>query len=290
MRRITAFMTTGLLAALSCESLCGQVTGRQPSFEVATIKPVSSDQIDDSNGTAFLLQYIQQNLRVGEIPTTGPDRVRLQKWTLREIVAAAYRVRSSHVSGPDWLSHERFDVEANVPIGTPKDKLNDMLQALLEDRFALHIHKVEHNEQCFALVVEEGGPKLTPAASSGARSQELTQEEQMDTALKGLAAQTQQRKASRQSSPASGFNSRFWPSLTLEELAKRLEPFTSGIPVVDETGLMGKYAVRIEVSNDPDSDDTIFAALQKLGLKLERRKIPMETVVVDQISKTPTPN
>ena len=40
---------------------------------------------------------------------------------------------------------------------------------------------------------------------------------------------------------------------------------------------------------DPSSS-SIFAGLQKLGLKLEPRKVPVETIVIDHVEKTPTEN
>ena len=38
------------------------------------------------------------------------------------------------------------------------------------------------------------------------------------------------------------------------------------------------------------STDSLFSGLERLGLKLENRKAPLETVVVDHILKTPTEN
>lgn len=62
-------------------------------------------------------------------------------------------------------------------------------------------------------------------------------------------------------------------------------------PVVDETGLTGNYSVSIQTSTNPDvPGGTIFDAVEKLGLKLEPRKVTVETVVIDQVSKTPTAN
>jgi uncharacterized protein (TIGR03435 family) len=61
--------------------------------------------------------------------------------------------------------------------------------------------------------------------------------------------------------------------------------------VVDETGLTGKYSVTIETWKNTDvPGGTVFDAVEKLGLKLEPRKVTVETVVVDQVSKTPTAN
>ena len=42
------------------------------------------------------------------------------------------------------------------------------------------------------------------------------------------------------------------------------------------------------IENGPG--DSLFAAVQTLGLKLERRKAPLDVVVVDEAAKTPTEN
>jgi uncharacterized protein (TIGR03435 family) len=54
-------------------------------------------------------------------------------------------------------------------------------------------------------------------------------------------------------------------------------------------GAAGPGAVSSATASDP-SGGGIFAALQKLGLKLEPRKAPMETIVIDHLEKTPTEN
>ena len=41
---------------------------------------------------------------------------------------------------------------------------------------------------------------------------------------------------------------------------------------------------------DTSSSAAVFKAVQKLGLKLEARKAPFDTIVVDRIEKTPTEN
>jgi len=100
----------------------------------------------------------------------------------------------------------------------------------------------------------------------------------------------------------------------LADLLDKVAPLSS--PVIDMTGLKGRYQVVLEVSlsdltgrpvvavtaGDPtarenartDMEQTVLKGfndgLRKLGLRLERRKGPLETLVVDHVEKTPTGN
>ena len=229
------------------------------------------------------------------IPMTDPGRIRLENWALLDLIAAAYSLRATQVSGPAWLSDQGFDIEAKVPDGTPKEELNAMLQSLLEERFGVKVHRDTQTRQGFALAVGKNGPKLKPAEPPPAPAQALTEEEQRATtnqqAQTRLAAMMKRMQENRESgTPLGGLHAESWPSITTGELASRLGQLADA-PVVDETGLTGKYSVTIETWKNADvPGDTVFDAVEKLGLKLEPRKMTVETVVVDQVSKTPTAN
>jgi uncharacterized protein (TIGR03435 family) len=70
------------------------------------------------------------------------------------------------------------------------------------------------------------------------------------------------------------------------------------IPITNATGLTNKYDFVVSWSytamqpNAPaDSGPSIFAAIQEqLGLKLESKKLLVDTEVIDHIEKTPTEN
>ena len=78
-------------------------------------------------------------------------------------------------------------------------------------------------------------------------------------------------------------------------------------PIVDETGLKGKFNYFIDIAPyfteesrkaaegingpPPDANAIIAAAFQKeLGLKVEPRKAPVEMIMVDHMEKTPSEN
>lgn len=236
---------------------------------------------------------MRTNRPAGFIPMEDPGRIRLENWALLDLIAAAYGVRANHVSGPSWIGDQSFNIEAKVPEGTQKEQLNWMLRALLEERFGLKVQGNSQTMQGFALLADKNGPKLQPAQPPPTPSpiDEEQRSNREQQAKERLAALEQRLQHNRENgAPLTGFRRGRWSSLTVQELATRLVQFTEA-PVVDETGLTGRYSITIETWNNPDvPGGTIFDAVQKLGLKLEPRKITASTIVVDHVSKMPTPN
>ena len=281
--------------ALICITLPAQTSPATPQFEVASVRPAAQD--DGAGGPVgqVLREFGRNNRRPGEIPMESPDLVRLDNWTLLDLIAVAYSVRANQVSGPAWLSDQNFVIEAKVPVGTAKEKLNPMLQSLLEDRFGLKVHLATQTGQGFALMIEKGGPKLTTAVPRPAPAQALTDEEKKEQSAQfeqefqaGMGAKMKQMQ--EREAEVGPFSARSWDSITMEDLATQLVRFARA-PVIDETGLNGEYKVKIETWQNADvPGGTIFDAVERLGLKLEPRKLTVETVMVDKVSKTPTEN
>ena len=80
-----------------------------------------------------------------------------------------------------------------------------------------------------------------------------------------------------------------------------------GVPVVDTTGMTGKYRVVLDIARtdmagarqparDPaaagaaDPGNSVFSSIQKLGLKLERQRVPVPMLVVERLERTPKEN
>jgi uncharacterized protein (TIGR03435 family) len=247
---------------------------------VASVKPTAKDE---AAGRLQMMarQAMRNTQQAGVISMEGPGRIRLQNWALLDLIAAAYRVRANQVSGPSWLGDQGFDLEAKAPEGTEKEQLNGMLQSLLEERFGLKAHHDSQTKSGFALVVGKNGPKLKHAEVAPTPEQR----EQRSAANRERMEEMRQ-----QGTPLTGLERLTLPSTTTEQLAIHLARFTEA-PVVDETGLKGKYSVTIETWKNPDvPGGTILEAVEKLGLKLEARKITVDTIVVDHVSKMPTAN
>jgi uncharacterized protein (TIGR03435 family) len=93
--------------------------------------------------------------------------------------------------------------------------------------------------------------------------------------------------------PGGSWSTRRWPAkaITLQQVADWLaQPLEK--PVIDMTGLEGKYDVDLQMAQMP-GDTQEYAASQaaaKLGLRLEARKVTVATVVVEKVERTPTAN
>jgi uncharacterized protein (TIGR03435 family) len=128
-----------------------------------------------------------------------------------------------------------------------------MLQTLLADRFKLQIHRDHQDVQGYALVVAKNGPKLKPDTSGDEHGSLL---------------------------PSGPFE---WEgkNVALSGLASSLSGFV-GAPVVDRTGLAGRYNFTLRYA----PRTALNPALQEqLGLRLEPMKTKIDVIVIDHAEK-----
>jgi uncharacterized protein (TIGR03435 family) len=209
----------------------------------------------------------------------SPGQLEMRGYTLKTLIFAAYNVNDYSLSGPDWLGSVNLDVVAKLPASaadlSPESRVRMiwvMLQGLLAERFKLKVHREEKDVAGYALVVAPGGPKMR-----------------------------------RVDEPRRG---RVGPGSIVAQSAPIAQIVASalgavGRPVHDMTGLSGNYEFTLKwtpedkvlsgadsTSTDPgDRPPSIFTALQEqLGLRLEPRKLPIETLVVDHVERVPTEN
>ena len=146
---------------ISCLAWAAAVTPAQmkPTFEVASVKPTSMD-----------MMKLAAQVQSGEMPRIGPrvDGARAEYifMALKDLIVLAYKVKPYQITGPDWLASQRFDIIAKLPDGASKDDVPMMLQALLEDRFKLTLHRESKEGPVLALVVGKGGPKMKESSEA----------------------------------------------------------------------------------------------------------------------------
>ncbi|HET9400210.1 MAG TPA: TIGR03435 family protein [Candidatus Acidoferrales bacterium] len=259
---------------------------------MASIKPVSETEAAKASKN--------RGMRVDSV------RVNIGSFSLLQLIVTAYQLRPYQVSGPDWIKSTRFDIVAKIPEQSSEDRVPEMLQALLADRFKLVVHRATRETPVYALVVVKDKLKLIPTppepAPGGSPSGSLSNGPAASEVDSGRDVKYKRSGDTLHLKSA---------HMTMADLARYLAPFVDR-PVVDMTNLEGAFAVNLEISADDlvaakgavDRSDSsagvtgpsdpvgssVFAALQKLGLKLERQKSPVEYIIIDHIERIPTPN
>ncbi len=265
----------------------GQATGGPPEFEVASIKPVDGSNDLGAMGDSFaaLLPGMWEVEANSRIPMPDPGRVRIRNINLRGLIAMAYGIASTQVQGPAWMQEKHFAVEAKVPPGMARGDVRPMLQALVEERFGVAVHREPKEVSGYALVVGKSGAKLTPSDTTDEAEEIRNQGKSREEIIADLQKQSKER-ARDMAKSIHGPGSVFTLSHTsLEGVAWRLSLRVHS-PVINMTGIEGSYDVRFEMP----AGDTIFDAVERLGLKLVPKKLTVEALVVDHVEREPTAN
>jgi uncharacterized protein (TIGR03435 family) len=278
-----------MLMALACAAAVVVVVTMSPLKVVAAPQTPSAQPA--VNAPAFEVASVRLNETIGRVPVKfGTDRLTLTSVDLRIGLMLAYGIRDFQLTGPDWLRDsnggQRFDVVAKASGPVPEDQLRLMLRTLLAERFHLALHWEKRDMPVTALVIAKGGPKLHRTASGP----------EPDTSFLGFTNVGVHQ--------APGPDGRVWAAFTnapTGAMAAALSASLRGVTdVVDMTELQGRFDfVMHEIPppalGDPPAADDKPAFYRTMvqddfGLTLERRKAPVDMLVVDHADKTPTEN
>jgi len=268
MRRIGLGFFLGISLTGIAALTAAQARAQKPMFEVASIKPTKANSVR-SGGSCHGKDSNFSSQQPHLISSPLPGRCAFNSVTLHDLVRSAYVFELQNGMGihdpianePSWMQSELFDVDAVAasPETTTRRELYAMLQTLLADRFKLQIHRDHKDVQGYALVVAKNGPKLKPETSGDEHGSLLPsgpfEWEGKNTALSGLA------------SLLSGF---------------------VGAPVVDRTGLAGRYNFTLRYAPRTALKDlpSIFEALaDQLGLRLQQEKESVVVLVIDSVQR-----
>jgi uncharacterized protein (TIGR03435 family) len=232
-------------------------------------------------------------------------------WSLKDYLGMAYKLKNYQITGPDWISSERFDIAAKLPEGAERAQVPEMLQALLTNRFQIKSHRDTKEEAVYGLLVAKGGLKMQPLPESEEDSEPSNG---VDVAASGSRGGVSV-NLGKGSSFTFGDNKVVGKKLKMITLADVLSRFVDR-PVVDMTELKGSYDFTLDINPDDfrgmmirsavaagvtlppqalqlldgASDAGLVAALRVVGLTLEPRKAPIEIMVIDHAEKAPTEN
>jgi uncharacterized protein (TIGR03435 family) len=296
MRR--ALLSAGI-TVFACASAFGQATDRL-TFEVASVKP--SPPIVPGSPAYF-------GPPRGGPGTPDPGRITWSNATLMRVIMTAYDMKAYQINGPAWLDTERYEIAVKVPVGATKEQVDVMWQNLLAERFGVRLHHAPKEFQVEELVIAKSGPKL--------------KESTIDPAAELLPGPPQRDKNGDLIGPGMitliniGSN---WPAAHVvakaQPLSRLTEMLTNQVhrPVLDKTGLAGKYDFSLEFTADlsrvpppppeergpeplPPAEnvnagapDVAVAIEHQLGLRLVAAKAKLDVVVIDKAEKVPTEN
>jgi len=222
-----------------------------------------------ADGPSFEVASVKPNPdgRGREQVAVSPGGITLRKASLGFCMQWAYEVRRDQITGPDWLNRERYDIDARAAGASTEGQLRFMLQRLLTERFRLALHRETRVLPIYEMTVAKGGPKLTPSKGD-------------------------------EESQRVGRDAYEITHITMHDFAERLRELgMADLPVVDRTGLSGAYDIELNFTpgwrpnTRPDSNGvSTFTLLERLGLKLAARKVPVEVLAIDHAERVPTAN
>lgn len=272
-------------------ALSGQA---RQTFEVISIRPSADQQV----GTGAVgIQITNQ-------------QVRFAAMSLADYVAMAYEVPRGRVEGPGWLETTRFDISATLPAGAGTTQLPAMFRSLLEDRFQIRAHKEKREFPVYAIEQTAAGMTLTRSADQAVAP--------ADAPLR-IAAGGSARGVAFDMGGGTSFqfadNALVGTKLTMAQLADTLTNFVDR-QVIDATKASGSFDFKLPVSAEDFQGMLIRSATKNgvvlppqalrlldtagisslhesfgaAGLALRERRAPLDVVIVDSMSRTPTDN
>ena len=238
---------------LLCGNAFGQASAPRQEFEAAVMKLNTSGQTDASFKILPSGLFRAVNIR------------------MIDIFQFAFKVRNeTTVGAPSWFNSDRFDVTGRAQANSKEDTFREMLGTLLIQELKLKFHIQPTEMSAYALVVGKGGPRLQPAAGTG---------------------EPECLPVGEQGAQFGGLH-RACTNLKMSDLAQALPDLSSAYvnkTVVDQTGLTGSYDFRLDWVARSNIDTigglTMFGAIEKLGLKLEEKKLTLPVVVIDHVEK-----
>jgi uncharacterized protein (TIGR03435 family) len=270
----------------------------QNEFEAASVRPVATTE-----------QRVDIGMHI------DGSLVRFNYLSLLACMRIAYEMKPYQFIGPEWIVTDHFNIMAKLPAGASQDQVRAMLQNLLLDRFRMTVHREKRDFPVYAMTLGKGGLKLKETAPDEAAPDAGAPKSSLDVKATGSAAGV---FADLGNGAYFTFadNQLIGQKLPMWRVADLLSNFMDK-PVIDMTGLSSttNYDLSLEITADdyrtmqiraalksginlpPEAPqmadlptDSLTAAIEAAGMRLESRKAPQDVIVIDHADKTPTEN
>jgi uncharacterized protein (TIGR03435 family) len=263
--------------SLPAVQIQSQSAGQLPSFEVVSVK---------AHPHGYWPTYDRFEFT--------PEGFICRNYTAQDLLIYAYNLRDPKLQnrqrlipgGQQWMFWDWFNIEARLSEKNIADMKalqgeqleqykRELVQSVLIDRFSLKVHHVNREAAGWELHLARNGPKNMQKAPENIRPRPFPID----------------------------MNHIQWRAAPISMLIDLLVDLEQA-PVVDKTGLQGRYDFKLEFARDPDArmppgvslpatndfEPSIFTALkEQLGLQLVPAKMSLDEIVIDHIEK-PAPN
>jgi bla regulator protein blaR1 len=296
---MAALMVPVVIGALTAPAIRAQdvpdwqtKAGGKIAFEVASVKLSKGDFVAPS----FALNAGEAYRSTGgyfraDFPVSVYIEFAYKLWPTQELSRML-----AHL--PEWVTNDRYTIDARAAGNPTKDQIRLMMQSLLADRFHLASHFETHEVPVFALTLVKAG-KLGPKLISHADGPPCDKVgASPGPGLIGFPPSCGSLAVLRKSGGALMLTG--YRDATMDMLASSLYVMNLGRPVINETGLSGRFDYTIEwapESNSPAPSDSpaapsdplgatsVQALRDQLGLKLESTKGPVPILVIDKVER-----
>ena len=209
---------------------------------------------------------------------------------------------SQIAGGPEWVTSDRFDIQAQASGPLSYDDMSIAVRAMLEDRFQLQAHRETRDLPVYNLVI----------AKDGAKMKAVTAPPPFNPAEAPPPPPPRPGASANFTPPPGmifrGLNNVIGSAIPIEQLVSVLSSFLGRL-VIDRTDLKGYFDLKLEfapqstpgnrlgpgtaggqavgqpAASDPQGPSIFTAVQEQLGLRLESSRGPIEVIVIDSIQK-----
>jgi uncharacterized protein (TIGR03435 family) len=203
--------------------------------------------------------------------------------TVLVLVRSAFSDAVEVIGAPAWASSEHYDVEAKANRVATTAEMEEMLRALLVERFKLVAHYEMREKPTYSLMLARDDGRLG------------SQLRRYDGDCAAFADDVRQgRERPQMPTPSNGASACGYTiggggvvagGIDMSAVARAMQ-FYAGRKVIDKTGLAGYFEFTLQMS----ADVPVFTAIrEQLALRLEPDRASLPVVVVDHIEH-PTEN